>query len=513
MAASAETAELDALLSAAVDAIVVADADGRILRCNGAAYSLFGYAEGELPGRSVNLLMPEAEAARHNGYMSHHIATGDRRIIGTGRELEGRRRDGTLFPLHLSIGRSETAGGPVFVAILHDLTQRRTAQLALERSQRLGAIGEMTGGIAHDFNNILTLIIGNLELASHREVTPEVRSLIADALEAAELGADLTKRLLAFARQSRLSPQRIGANEAVERAVTLFRRMLAEGHRIDLALSAEAIDIDVDSLHLQSALLNLLRNAEDAMDRPGVILVTTEMVDVDEEYLAQEIDVTQGRYVRISVSDTGVGMTEQARRRAFEPFFSTKPPGKGTGLGLATTYGFVRQSGGHVTLYSEQRQGTTVSIYLPLGATGAQGAAPHPAPAATPLPGSGEVVLVVEDDPAIRRMTADRLAALGYAPIAVPGTDAALAVLKEGRHVDLVFTDMMMRDGQSGLDLARQLRGLRADLPVLMTTGYAGEMIDVELVDGLPLIRKPYRQEELSNAIRRALLSRRAAGD
>jgi len=507
------TAELDALLSAAVDAIVVADEHGRILRCNGAAYRLFGYGDGELPGQSVNILMPDGEAARHDGYMHHHLATGDRRIIGTGRELEGRRKDGTHFPLHLSIGRSETGGGPVFVAILHDLTQRRAAQAALERSQRLGAIGEMTGGIAHDFNNILTLIIGNLELASHRDVTPEVRSLIEDALEAAELGADLTARLLAFARQSQLAPARTGTNEAVERAVALFRRTLAKGHRLDLALSPEAGEIDIDSAQFQSALLNLLKNAEDAMDTPGVILVTTEVVDVDESYLAQEIDVQRGRYVRISVSDTGAGMTEEVHRRAFEPFFTTKAPGKGTGLGLATAYGFVRQSGGHVTLYSEPKQGTTVSIYLPGTAVGESAAALAPTAIETPRLGTGEVVLVVEDDAAVRRMTADRLSALGYAPVVVSGAEAALAVLAEGRHVDLVFTDMMMPNGKTGLELARELRRLRSDLPVLMTTGYAGEMIDVELVDGLPLIRKPYRQEELSNAIRRALGSRRAPPD
>ena len=505
----AGTAELDALLSAAVDAIVVADLHGRILRCNVAAYRLFGHPEGTLLGKSVNILMPERESARHDGYMHHHLATGDRRIIGTGRELEGRRQDGTTFPLHLSIGRSDTPDGPIFVAILHDLTQRRAAQAALERSQRLGAIGEMTGGIAHDFNNILTLIIGNLELASHRDVTPEVRALLEDALEAAGLGADLTARLLAFARQSRLAPARLSANEAVERATALFRRTLRRGHRLDLALSPEAGEIDVDGTQLQGAILNLLRNAEDAMAEDGVILVTTEHVTVDEVYLAQEIDVTEGRYVRISVSDTGTGMSEETRRRAFEPFFTTKPPGKGTGLGLATTWGFVRQSGGHVTLYSEPMQGTTVSLYFPAADSAEPPAAQRSAPAETPLLGRGEVVLVVEDDPAVRRMTAERLAALGYAPLVVAGAEAALEVLAEGRQVDLVFTDMMMRDGRTGLELARELRRLQPELPVLMTTGYAGEMIEVELVDGLPLIRKPYRQEELSNAVRRALAQAR----
>jgi hypothetical protein len=508
-----ETAELDALLSAAVDAIIVADAAGRILRSNAAASRLFGFSEGELFGQSVNILMPESEAARHDHYMYHHLATGDRRIIGKGRDIEGRRKDGSVFPLHLSIGRSETSSGPIFVAILHDLTQRRAAQLALERTQRLGAIGEMTGGIAHDFNNTLTLVIGNLELASHRDVTPEVRSLLEDALEAAEIGAQLTARLLAFARQSRLVPERLATNAAVEHAVTLFRRSLKPGHRLDLSLSPDAGEIDVDRPQLESALLNLLRNAEDAIEGEGVILVSSEPVNVDETYLAQEIDVAPGRYVRISVSDTGTGMTEEARRRAFQPFFTTKPPGKGTGLGLATTYGFVRQSGGHVTLYSEPHQGTTMSIYLPQARPEPRSAAPARPAAETPLLGSGEVVLVVEDDAAVRRMTADRLSALGYTPIVVSGAEAAISVLGQGGHVDLVFTDMMMRDGRTGLELARELRELRPDLPVLMTTGYAGEMVDVELVDGLPLIRKPYRQEELSLAIRRALATPRTRPD
>ncbi len=505
MPTTSSSAELEALLAAAVDAIVLSDGDGRIRRCNPAAIRLFGYAsETDLVGQSVNVLMPPGEARRHDDYMRHHIATGDRRIIGVGREVEGRRRDGTLFPLHLSIGRSDSADGPIFVAILHDLTRRRSAQAALERTQRLGAIGEMTGGIAHDFNNILTLIIGNLELASHRDVTPEVRALLEDALDAAELGADLTARLLAFARQSRLVPERLRANDAAERAVALFRRTLRTGIRLDLALAQETGEIDADAPQLQSAILNLLRNAEDAIEGDGVILLQTEAVDVDEAYLAQEIDVREGRYIRISVSDTGAGMSAETRRRAFEPFFTTKPAGKGTGLGLSTTYGFVRQSGGHVTLYSEPGQGTTVSLYFPR-AEAAAPRAPAPVRTDTPLPGTGEVVLVVEDDPAVRRMTADRLRALGYAPLPVAGADAALAVLAEGRDVDLVFTDMMMPDGRTGLALAQELRRIRPGLPILMTTGYAGEMADVELVNGLPLIRKPYRQADLSDAIRRAL--------
>ncbi len=500
-----ENTELEALLSAAVDAIVVADATGRILRCNAAAYRLFGYDEPELLGQTVNVLMPDREAAQHDGYMAHHLSTGEERIIGRGRELEGRRKDGTLFPLHLSIGRSQTADGLHFVAILHDLSQRRAAQRALERTQRLGAIGEMTGGIAHDFNNILTLIIGNLELVSHRDVTPDVRSLIEDALDAAELGADLTGRLLAFARQSRLTPERLKTNEVVERAVTLFRRTMKPGHRLHVTLDPATAPIHVDTAQFQSALLNLLRNAEDAMPEDGVILVTTENTEIDATYLAQEIDVAPGLYVRVSVSDTGTGMDEDARRRAFEPFFTTKPPGQGTGLGLATTYGFVRQSGGHVTLYSEPQQGTTVSLYIPQAGTSAAVKVETASQADTPLPGRGETVLVVEDDAAVRRMTGVRLIALGYQVIEIDNAVDALALLRDGAHADLVFTDMIMPGSMTGLDLARALKSEQPDMPVLLTTGYAGEMSDAELVDGFALIRKPYRQEDLAEAIVRVM--------
>lgn len=498
-------AEFDALLAAAVDAIVVADAEGCILRCNAAANRLFGHIDPTLDGQNIRVLMPEIEASRHDGYMHHHLVTGDRRIIGRGREVEGRRADGTLFPLHLSIGRSDTANGPVFVAILHDLTRRRAMQTAAERSERLGAIGEMAGGLAHDFNNILTLVIGNLELARNREMPAEVRTLIGNALEAAELGADITTRLLAVARQSRLVPERVTANDVVERAAALVRQRLKAGHRIDLALSPEAGEIEVDAPQLQTTLLNLLGNAEDALQEQGVILISTDRVIVNETYLAQEIDVAPGEYTRLSVSDTGTGMTAETRRRAFQPFFTTKPPGKGTGLGLATAYGFVRQSGGHVTLYSEPKQGTTVSLYLPAAGTSSRKFADPGGELEPPAPGNGEIILVVEDDAVLRQMTSARLAALGYTPLTVPSAEAALALFAEGGRVDLVFTDMMMPDGRTGLELARELRRICPALPILVTTGYAGEMVDVELVDGLPLIRKPYRQEDLAAAIQRTL--------
>ncbi len=497
--------ELEALLNAAVDAIIVADERGHIIRCNSAGNRLFGYDAGELSGQNVSVLMPKREAKRHDAYIAHHLATGETRIIGRGRELEGKRKDGRNFPLHLSIGRSDTANGVRFVAIMHDLSRRRASEVALARSQRMEAVGQMTGGIAHDFNNLLTLIIGNLELATHRDITPEVRELIHDALDAAELGADLTTRMLAFARQSRLAPEKLRTNGVVERILGLSRNSLSQGHRLDFAPGKDIWDIYADQTELQSALVNLLRNAGDAIEGKGVILVGTENVDIDETYLAQELDIRPGRYVRISVSDSGVGMSAEDRRRAFEPFFTTKPPGQGTGLGLATTYGFVRQSGGHVTIYSEPGQGTTVNLYLPAKVSDEAAAKDDATPVETPLPGNGELILVVEDDDAVRRMTGVRLAALGYEVVEARSADEAISLLKDTPGVAMVLSDMMMPGDKTGLDLAWHMRRFRPEIPVLLTTGYAGEMTDAEIVDGFGLIRKPYRQEDLAAALRRTL--------
>ncbi len=495
-----DSADLDALLGAAVDAIIVADTSGKILRCNPAAYRTFGYDADELLGRNISVLMPERESRRHDAYMSHHLATGEERIIGRGRELEGLRKDGSVFPLHLSVGRSERDGHVQFVAILHDLTRRRAAELALERSRRLEAIGQMTGGVAHDFNNLLTLIIGNLELAMQKDVTPDVRGLIYDGLEAAEVGADLTRRLLTFARQSRLAPEVLGTNDLVERIAGIARHGIRAGQRIDLSLAADSWPVHVDPTQLQSAILNLVRNSVDAIEGEGVILIGSENIEVDDTFLAREIDATPGNYVRLTVSDTGAGMTPEVRQKAFEPFFTTKPPGEGTGLGLATVYGFVRQSGGHITIYSEPGQGTTVSIYLPAAADVAVQRR-KPAPEFAALPGHGELVLVVEDNPAVRRMTATRLNALGYGVLEAGTVEEANAAIDGGTEIALVFSDMMMPGGQTGLDLAWRLRRERPDLPVLLTTGYAGEMTDAEIVDGFALLRKPYRQEELAIAV------------
>ena len=404
----------------------------------------------------------------------------------------------------------------MFVAVVHDLSRHRTLQAAAERAQRMHAIGHLTGGVAHDFNNILTVITGNLELLEMQMGNGAERALVEDALEASALGAKLTDHLLSFARRGALSPQLLDPGETVGHMIGLLDRTLGAQYRIVTHIDPEIWSIRTDAAQLQTAILNLAVNAQQAMVEGGVLTISIENIVIDDGYIAQEVDVETGEYARISISDTGEGMSATARRRAFEPFFSTKPEGKGTGLGLSMVYGFVRQSGGHVTLYSEQGQGTTLGLYFPR-AQANPGEAVDDASTLEPIPtvlalGGGKCVLVVEDNPAVRTVTLSRLAALDYVTVEAADADEALEVLARKSDIDLVFSDIIMPGSMTGLELAHQLRASYPALKVLLTTGFAGEARPEDpatdlngLLHGFELLQKPYRQADLAQALRRLL--------
>ncbi|MEM9011059.1 MAG: PAS domain S-box protein [Pseudomonadota bacterium] len=494
-----EEAVLNAVFDAAVDAILVADADGVITRANAATGRLFGYAPAEMVGENVRLLMPPKFADAHDDYMAHHRETGEERIIGIGRAVQGMRKDGTVFPVHLSVGRAMMDDGPVFVGILHDLSDRQAAEEALARSQRLDAVGQMTGGIAHDFNNLLTIIIGNLELLQSR-AGARFDDLIRDALEAAELGSDLTNRLLTFARKGDLSPRVLDLAETCDEVVSILSRTLGEHYRINCDHVPGLPRINVDPGQLQTAILNLALNARDAMPKGGSLALRTDAIRIDDAYIAQETDIAPGRYVRLSVSDTGTGMDDNAKQRAFEPFFTTKPAGKGTGLGLSMIYGFVRQSGGHVTLYSELGKGTTFALYFPVAEPGT--AAEAKSGADPLLRGRGQVILVVEDNDQVRRLSIARLRDLGYNPIPASSGDAALHILKDIGSVDLVFTDLVMPGSLNGYQLASEVQSLFPEIKILLTSGYASDVVLPKGAEaGFPILRKPYRLPDLAKRL------------
>lgn len=501
-----EAALLAAVLDAAVDAIVVADEDGTILRVNAAAAALFGHTRERMVGRGVDMLMPPDHARNHGAYMGRHLRTGERRIIGIGRDLEGLRRDGSVFPLHLSVGRTDGPRKPCFIAILRDLTAQKAAEAALADSEQMDAIGRMTGGIAHDFNNLLAIVLGNLELLEPALDDGDQRLLARDAIEAAELGADLTARMLLFARRGTLSPERLRPAEVVEEALAILRRTLGGGFEIE-ARGEVRTELALDRARLGSAIVNLVLNARDAMAAGGRIVVETAEVVMGPDRPAEEIDVPPGRYLRIAVVDSGEGMDAATHARALEPFFTTKAAGEGTGFGLPMVYGFVRQSGGHLTLRSAPGRGTTVALYFPLPDAAAPPGIGPDAGMPTEAPrGRDERVLVVEDDLAVRRTSIARIASLGYAAEGTASGEAALRLLADGPLPDLVFSDVVMGTGLSGLDLARKIAALHPGLPVLLTSGYAAAL---DAPDAPDVLRKPYGTGTLAARLRSALDARR----
>ena len=385
------------------------------------------------------------------------------------------------------------------------MTEQANAEQALRQAQKMEALGQLTGGIAHDFNNLLTVIVGNLEMLEAKLADPTQLSLLKEAQEAADLGSRLTGRLLTFARRSMLEPKLVNLNTFVVGLTDMVQRTLGETITLNTSLGGDLWQTRVDPSQVESAIINLAVNARDAMTAGGRLLVETSNVHIDEAYAAVEAGLQPGDYVRLSVSDDGVGMSAAIRERAFEPFFTTKEKGRGTGLGLAMVYGFARQSGGHATLYSEEGMGTTVRIYLPRHYLPASGEVPAELPD-EPQRGQGQTILVVEDDPRVHRLTIARLTDLGYQVVdATNGTDA-LAVLAVSTGIELVFTDLVMPD-MSGYELAARVRELYPDIRLLLTSGYAEEFASADRLfsDRLPLLRKPYRLGELAEAVQRAL--------
>ena len=514
MAESRDTVILDALLEAAHDAIVVADAQGIILRANPSASALFGHAPGTLVGRTVDDLIPGGITRLSGGAAEMPQAWGRRAAPHPAREAEGRRADGTTVPLSVSLARAEAAGAPVHVAVFHDLSTRRAMEEAAERSQKMDAIGRMTGGIAHDFNNLLTVVIGNLQLLEKAELSDRHRAMLADALSAAELGADLTSRLTVFARNSDLRPRTVDLTDEIEQCLSLLRHTIGSHCTVATAAEPGLWPVSVDSAKLQTAILNLAMNSQDAMAQGGTLTIEAQNVDIDDSYIAQELGVSAGRYVRLSVSDTGQGMTPEQRDRALEPFFTTKPPGQGTGLGLPMVYGFVKQSGGHLSIYSEPGEGTVVSLYFPALEPGAlSGEADAPALAAPLMPPGDRTILIVEDDEKLRRLTRTRLEALGYRCLVAATADAAWSILEGRDDIALVFADMVTPGTLSGYDLARRIAARRPGIAVLLTSGFSESVLrNRRIGNEFHMLRKPYRQSDLEREVQALLAGRAGTG-
>jgi PAS domain S-box-containing protein len=393
-------------------------------------------------------------------------------------------------------------GGLLF---LRDITARLQTEEALRQAQKMEAVGQLTGGIAHDFNNLLTIIIGNLEILQNRigKGNPQAK-FVESATGGAMRAAALTQRLLAYSRRQPLDPKTVDLNKLVSGISDLLRRTLGESIAVEIVPAAGLWRCHVDPNQLETALLNLVINARDAMLEGGRLTIETANILIDEAYSANHREVTPGQYVMLAVSDTGEGMAPEIVGKAFEPFFTTKDVGKGSGLGLSMVYGFVKQSRGHVKIYSEIGAGTTVKIYLPRrhGADPVEPRSFETAPGET----GEETILVVEDDPGVRDYTVDALKLLGYRIIETADAEEALRAVESAAKLDLLFTDIGL-PGRDGRTLAAEVRRRRPGLKVLYTTGYARNAIvhNGILDPGLHLIAKPFTLDLLARKIRAVL--------
>lgn len=385
------------------------------------------------------------------------------------------------------------------------LDEKSAADVQLRQAQKMEAVGQLTGGVAHDLNNILTVITGTIEILAEAVAgQPELVAIAKMIEEAAARGGDLTQRLLAFARKQPLQPCEVDVNALVMEAAKLLRPTLGEHIETHMKLAGDAWPALIDPSQLTNAILNLSLNARDAMPEGGKLIIETSNVVLDDAYVSINSDVIAGDYVMVAVTDTGHGIPAAILNKVFEPFFTTKDVDKGTGLGLSMVYGFVKQSNGHIKIYSEEGHGTTIRIYLPRAAGVADPAVAESQPE---LKGGRETILVVEDDNLVRTFVVSQIQSLGYLTLAAVNAAEAMAVIDGPQAIDLLFTDMIMPGSMNGRQLAAAALRRRASLRILYTSGYSNEAIihHGQLDAGVLLLAKPYRKSDLARMIRTAL--------
>lgn len=493
------------IVETALDAFVQTDDRSTILNWSSRAEELFGWRRDEALGRNaIDLIVAPSERERVKTGLSRFLDSGDGQTLNRRRELMCCRRDGKDFKAELSVTALKRREGQLFNVFYRDLTDKIAAEERIRHAEKMEAVGQLTGGVAHDFNNILTVITGTIEiLAEAVEKEPELAAITKMIDEAAGRGAELTQHLLAFARKQPLQPREIDINSLIIDTAKLLRPTLGEQIQIESVFEDETCVAIVDPNQLTTAILNLALNARDAMPGGGKLIVETGAAYLDEVY-ASVNDVRPGHYVLIAVSDTGAGIPANMLARVFDPFFTSKGPGKGTGLGLSMVYGFIKQSAGHIKIYSEEGHGTTIKMYLPPGKTPTvvgEGVIP------ATIEGGHETILVVEDDRLVRDYVLAQLHSLGYVTLQAANAAEALAIVAAGRPFDLLFTDVIMPGKMNGRQLADELMKTRPDLKVVYTSGYTENAIihHGRLDSGVLLLAKPYRKSDLARIIRKAL--------
>jgi len=486
-------------------AIYMLDPEGRVSSWNPGAERFKGYSANEIMGQHFSRFYTEEDRQAGIPRIALETAKREGRFEAEGWRV---RKDGSRFWANVIIDpiRSEDGRLLGFAKVTRDLTEKRVTEERLRQSQKMEAVGQLTGGLAHDFNNLLTGISGSLEMMKIRIAQGRMQEFdryFMAAQGAVKRAAALTHRLLAFSRRQTLDPQPTNTNRLILGLEELVRRTMGPGIEVEVVGTSGVWSTLVDPNQLENAILNLCINARDAMPDGGKLTIETANKWLDERAARQQ-DLPAGQYVSVCVTDTGTGMTPEVVAKAFEPFFTTKPLGEGTGLGLSMVYGFARQSGGQVRIYSEVGQGTTMCIYLPRHDADAAADEEPTASSSYQASGEGEVVLVIDDEPTIRMLIGEVLAEAGYAVIEAPDGPAGLKVLESNARVDLLITDVGLPGGMNGRQVADAARVSRPDLKVLFITGYAENAAvgKARLGKGMYMVTKPFQMEALAARIR-----------
>jgi PAS domain S-box-containing protein len=508
------SARMRGIIDSALDAVITIDQTGRIVDFNPAAETMFGRARSDVVGQvMVDLLVPDKYRADHQRGFSHFLETGEAAVLGQRLELSALREDGTEFPVELTITASRIGETHLFTGFVRDTSERTQLQAQLLQAQRLESVGRLAGGIAHDFNNVLTAILGFTRIVQENLSSDDPQQANVQAIEESAVRAtDLVRQLLAFGRQQVLRPEVLDLDKVVRGLMPMLGRLIGEDVTITTPRTEGLWAIEADRGQLEQVLVNLAINARDAMPRGGALTIETTNVQLDAGYAETHHEVTPGAYVMVAVSDTGTGMDASTLSHIFEPFFTTKEAGRGSGFGLATTYGTVRQSGGHIWVYSEPGRGTTFRLYFPRATEVIEERVEEPGLRPMAAPMGTETILVAEDEEILRSLIEIVLRRLGYTVLMTSGAAEALEVARS-RPVDLLLTDVIM-PGQSGFDLAASLRAIAPDAGILYMSGYTAAALENHgpVAEGDHLLQKPFTAASLGQAVRNALARKATRG-
>jgi two-component system, cell cycle sensor histidine kinase and response regulator CckA len=499
-------AKLRALMESASQAIIAVDHKGLIEVVNNKTEELFGYQREELIGQRLEMLLPDALREKHVNHRKDYFARPHARPMGIGLDLAGRRKNGQEFPIEISLNYVEVGGHSLAISFVTDISERIRLEQQLRQSQKMDAVGQLAGGVAHDFNNLLTVIQGYSAMAlESMGPEDELREPLEEIEKSATSAAALTRQLLTFSRLQVVRPKMLNVNTVIKQMEKMLRRVIGEDVELTMVGADDLADIHADPGSIEQIVMNVAINARDAMPHGGKLIVETANLFLDKEYAGAHLAIKTGNHVMLAVTDTGTGMSAEVVSHIFEPFYTTKPQGRGTGLGLATVYGIVQQMEGSIWVYSEPGRGTTFKIFFPV--VEGNGLSESEAPEARRVSRGQETILLVEDEEGVRKFVRTMLEKQGYTVVEAADTEKALGLAADfPAPIDLLLTDVIM-PRMNGPELAEHVAALRPGLKVLFMSGYTDRTIRLQdrLTDDSHFIQKPFTPNLLGQKLRELL--------